>query len=188
MDSELVVRAQSGDQAAFAMLAVDIGPRFHAIAYRILRDVTLAEDAVQQALLDTWQDLPRLREPERFEGWSYRLLVRVCYAQARRSRRRLAEIEIPESGIRAPSDDYAVVAARDELDRGFRRLPVEQRTVVVLHHYLGMSVKEVADAVDAPVETVRSRLKRALTALRGALEADARTSTLGSHAANEVVA
>ncbi|MEA2026561.1 MAG: sigma factor, partial [Chloroflexota bacterium] len=89
MDDELVVRAQNGDQAAFAMLAVEIGPRFHAVAYRILRDVALAEDAVQQALLDTWQDLPRLSEPARFEAWSYRLLVRICYAHARRARRRL---------------------------------------------------------------------------------------------------
>ena len=78
MDKELVVRAQGGDQAAFAMLAVDVGPRFHAVAYRILRDAALAEDAVQQALLDTWQDLSRLREPSRFEAWTYRLLVRVC--------------------------------------------------------------------------------------------------------------
>ena len=67
-DDELVVRAQQGDEAAFAMMAVDIGPRFHAVAYRILRNVALAEDAVQQALLDTWQDLPRLREPERFDA------------------------------------------------------------------------------------------------------------------------
>ena len=78
MDKQLVARAQGGDEPAFAMLAVDVGPRFHAIAYRILRDVTLAEDAVQQALIETWQDLPQLRDPARFEAWSYRVLVRVC--------------------------------------------------------------------------------------------------------------
>ena len=84
MDEQLVIRAQDGDQAAFAMLAVEVGPRFHAVAYRILRDVSLAEDAVQQALLDAWQDLPRLREPERFSAWSYRLLIRAWPASMAR--------------------------------------------------------------------------------------------------------
>ena len=186
MDEGLVVRAQGGDQAAFAMLAVEVGPRFHAIAYRILRDVALAEDAVQQALLDTWQDLPRLREPARFEAWSYRLLVRVCYAQARRVRRRLPEVELTDTDVGATCDVYADIADRDQLERGFLRLSVDQRTVVVLHHYLGLPVKEVADIVDAPIETVRTRLKRALAALRSALEADARAPDPGIH--NEVVA
>ena len=162
MDKELVVRAQGGDQAAFAMLAVDVGPRFHAVAYRILRDAALAEDAVQQALLDTWQDLSRLREPSRFEAWSYRLLVRVCYAQARRVRRRLPEVELTDTDVGATCDVYADIADRDQLERGFLRLSVDQRTVVVLHHYLGLPVKEVADIVDAPIETVRTRLKLSL--------------------------
>jgi RNA polymerase sigma-70 factor (ECF subfamily) len=172
MDDELVVRAQQGDEAAFAMIAVDVGPRFHAVAYRILRDVALAEDAVQQALLDAWQDLPRLREPARFEAWSYRLLVRVCYAQARRGRR-LPEVQLADHDVRASFDEYSRVADRDQLERGFQRLSVEQRAVVVLHHYLGLPVKDVAELVEAPVETVRTRLKRALSALRIALEADA---------------
>jgi RNA polymerase sigma-70 factor (ECF subfamily) len=187
MDDELVVRAQDGDQAAFAMLAVEVGPRFHAIAYRILRDVGLAEDAVQKALLDLWQDLPRLREPVRFDAWSYRLLVRVCYAQARLVRRRLPEVEFPDSDIRSPIDEYSTVADRDQLERGFQRLPVEQRAVVVLHHYLGLPVKEVAEVVDAPVETVRTRLKRAMAGLRDALEADARANPCNARFGNEVV-
>jgi RNA polymerase sigma-70 factor (ECF subfamily) len=168
------------------MLAVEVGPRFHAVAYRILRDVALAEDAVQQALLDTWQDLPRLRDTARFEAWSYRLLVRICYAHARRTRR-LPEVELTDTDIRAAHDEYLDVVARDQLERGFARLTVEQRAVVVLHHYLDLPVKDVADVVEAPVETVRSRLKRAMAALRVALEADTRpTPDAGLH--NEVVA
>jgi len=188
MDEKLVIRARDGDQAAFAMLAVEVGPRFHAVAYRILRDVSLAEDAVQQALLDTWQDLPRLREPARFSAWSYRLLVRVCYTQARHARRRLPEVELTEADVRITRDDYANIADRDQLDRGFRQLSVEQRTVVVLHHYLGLPVKDVAEVVDAPVETVRTRLKRAMAALRSALEADARLMTHDAERYNEVMA
>lgn len=99
MDTDLVVRAQGGDQTAFARLAVDTGPRFHAVAYRILRDVALAEDATQQALLAAWQDLPHLRDPARFEAWSYRVLIRVCYSQARRARDRLVRRVAPSRGV-----------------------------------------------------------------------------------------
>lgn len=187
MDEELVVRAREGDQAAFAMLAVEVGPRFHAVAYRILRDVALAEDAVQQALLDTWQDLPRLREPVRFQAWSYRILVRVCYAQARRVRR-LPEVELTDAYVGTAQRDLATIVDRDQLDRGFQRLSLEQRTVVVLHHYLGLPVKDVADIVDTPVETARTRLKRAMAALRVALEADERPAAPDRGTHSEVVA
>jgi DNA-directed RNA polymerase specialized sigma24 family protein len=87
MDTELVVRAQHGDEGAFTSLAVAVGDRLHAVAHRILRDTDLAEDATQQALLNVWRDLPQLRDPARFDAWSYRLLVRACYAEARRTRR-----------------------------------------------------------------------------------------------------
>jgi DNA-directed RNA polymerase specialized sigma24 family protein len=87
MDTDLVVRAQRGDKAAFADLAAGIADRFLAVARRILRDIDLAEDATQQALLSIWQDLPQLRDPARFDAWSYRLLVRACYAEGRKERR-----------------------------------------------------------------------------------------------------
>src|SRR6187551_1521330 len=87
MDTELVIAAQHGDEEAFASLAVAIGGRLHAVAHRILRDLDVAEDVTQQALLAIWQDLPQLRDPARFEAWSYRLLVRACYAEGRKSRR-----------------------------------------------------------------------------------------------------
>ena len=77
-------RAQHGDEEAFASLAVAAGDRLHAVAHRILRDTYLAEDATQQALLAIWRDLPQLRDPARFDAWSYRLLVRACYAEGRR--------------------------------------------------------------------------------------------------------
>jgi RNA polymerase sigma-70 factor (ECF subfamily) len=86
MDSDLVVRAQRGDEQAFASLAVAAGDRLHAVAHRILRDTDLAEDATQQALLTIWRDLPQLRDPAHFDAWSYRLLVRACYSQGRRTR------------------------------------------------------------------------------------------------------
>src|ERR1700693_40586 len=87
MDQELVALAQRGDEQAFASLAVAAGHRLHAVAFRILRDTDLAEDATQQALLNVWRNLPQLRDPARFDAWSYRLLVRACYADAGPERR-----------------------------------------------------------------------------------------------------
>ncbi|MGH2473839.1 MAG: RNA polymerase sigma factor, partial [Candidatus Limnocylindrales bacterium] len=66
MDTDLIRRAQHGDEEAFASLAVAVGDRFHAVAFRILRDTDLAADASQQALLTIWRDLPQLRDPARF--------------------------------------------------------------------------------------------------------------------------
>jgi RNA polymerase sigma-70 factor (ECF subfamily) len=186
MEETLVVRAQQGDAAAFSRLAVDLAPRLHAVAFRILREAVAAEDAVQQALLSSWQDLPQLRDTSRFEAWAYRVLVRACYAQARRERRHMPEVDLPTTGLCAPGDAYADVAIRDQLERGFQRLSVEQRTAVVLHHYLGYPVKDVAEMSGTSVETVRSRLKRAMARLRAALEADARSDSLNASLPHQV--
>jgi DNA-directed RNA polymerase specialized sigma24 family protein len=74
-----------GDQAAFAEIASASYGRLHSLAYGILRDRALAEDAVQQAMLDAWRNLPKLRDPARFEAWAYRLAVHACYAEAKRA-------------------------------------------------------------------------------------------------------
>ena len=177
MDTELVIRAQHGDEEAFASLAVAVGDRLHAVAHRILRDIDLAEDATQQALLSIWRDLPQLRDPARFEAWSYRTLVRACYAEARRNRRAASNLRLMPSQEAAQSDELTTVADRDQLERGFRRLSVEHRAVVVLHHYLDLSLSDVADALGVPEGTVRSRLHYAMRGLRAALDADARPTT-----------
>ena len=79
MDRDLVEQAQRGDREAFAILARTRGDQLFGIARRIVRDVGLAEDAVQQALVIAWRELPRLRDPERFDAWLQRMLVHVCY-------------------------------------------------------------------------------------------------------------
>ena len=177
MDTELVTRAQHGDEGAFASLAVAVGDRLHAVAHRILRDIDLAEDATQQALLAIWRDLPQLRDPARFEAWAYRLLVRACYAEARRTRRSGSNLRLLPADEPMAADELATVADRDQLERGFRRLSIDQRAVVVLHHYLDLSLSDVADALGIPEGTVRSRLHHAMRGLRAALDADARPAT-----------
>jgi RNA polymerase sigma-70 factor, ECF subfamily len=174
VDADLIGRAQNGDEEAFASLAVAVGDRLHAVAFRILRDTDLAEDASQQALLTIWRDLPQLRDPARFDAWSYRLLVRACYAEGRRTRRwapnvRLLPVDEPEV-----SEGLSSVVDRDQLERGFRRLSIDHRAVVVLHHYLDLPLDEVAEFLGVPAGTIRSRLHHAMRGLRAALEADAR--------------
>jgi RNA polymerase sigma-70 factor (ECF subfamily) len=172
--TELVVQAQHGDEGALASLAVVIGNRLHVIAHRILRDADLADDATQQALLAIWRDLPQLRDPTRFDGCAYRLLVRACYSESRKTRRLAPNLLVMHIDDSSASDDIATVADRDQLERAFRRLSVDHRAVVVLHHHLDLSLVEVAEALGVPVGTVRSRLFYAMRALRAALDADAR--------------
>ena len=174
MDTDLVTRAQRGDEEAFASLAVAIGDRLHAVSHRILRDIDLAEDATQQALLAIWRDLPKLRDPARFDAWSYRLLVHACYAEGRRTRQWGPNLRILPVDEPAGADASSSVADRDQLERGFSRLRPEQRAVVVLHFYSGYSAAEIAEILGIPSGTARSRLHYATEALRAALEADAR--------------
>jgi RNA polymerase sigma-70 factor (ECF subfamily) len=173
VDIDLVVRAQHGDPGAFASLAVAAGDRLHAVAHRILRDTDLAEDATQQALLSVWRDLPQLRDPARFDAWAYRLLVRACYAESRRIRRWAPNLHVlavdPGGG-----EDMASIIDRDQIERGFRRLSIDHRAVVVLHHYLDLPIEEVAEVLGIPIGTARSRLHYAMRGLRAALEADLR--------------
>jgi len=177
MDTDLVVRAQSGDEGAFASLAVAVGDRLHAVAHRILRDIDLAEDATQQALLSIWRDLPQLRDPARFDAWSYRLLVRACYAESHRDRRWEPNLRLLPADEPITADGYSSVVDRDQLERGFRRLSIDHRAVVVLHHYLDLPLDEVAETLGIPAGTVRSRLHHAMRGLRAALDADARPTT-----------
>ncbi len=174
MDTDLVIRAQGGDEEAFASLAVAVGDRLHAVAHRILRDIDLAEDATQQALLSIWRDLPQLRDPARFDAWSYRLLVRACYAEGRRTRQWAPNLRFLAANEPSGPDASASVVDRDQLERGFRRLSIDHRAVGVLHHYLDLPLETVAETLGVPPGTVRSRLHPAMRGLRAALDADAR--------------
>jgi RNA polymerase sigma-70 factor (ECF subfamily) len=176
MDVDVVVKAQGGDQYAFATLATETGRRLNALAVGILRDRDLAEDAVQQALISIWKDLPKLRDPAKFESWSYKLLVRICYAEAKRRRRFPAVLGVMAREPVAP-DSYGSVVDRDQLERGFASLSVEHRAVVVLHHYFDMPLVTVAQVLGVPPGTARSRFHRAMAALRSALESDDRPPT-----------
>jgi RNA polymerase sigma-70 factor (ECF subfamily) len=173
---ELVERAAKGDQEAFAGLARLSSNRLFAIAWRILRDHHLAEDAVQQTLITVWNELPRLRDPDRFEAWTYRLVVRAAMAEARRGKRgALVQLLPDDADVSRAPDQFGSVADRDRIERGFRKLTPEQRAVLVLQHYAGLSQLEIADVLGIPVGTAGSRLHYAAKALRSAIEADERS-------------
>jgi RNA polymerase sigma-70 factor, ECF subfamily len=174
METDLVVRAQRGDKAAYADLAAGIADRHLAVARRILRDLDLAEDATQQALLSIWQDLPQLRDPARFEAWAYRLLLRACYAEGRKQRRWAPNLRLLPADEPRETDRFGSVVDRDQLETGFRRLSIDHRTVVVLHHYLDLPLETVAEMLGIPIGTAHSRLHYAMRGLRAALDADAR--------------
>ena len=177
MDLDLVELAQNGDKAAFTTLAAAMADRFLAASHRILRDLSLAEDATQQALLSIWRDLPQLRDPSRFEAWSYRLFVRACYAEASRARRSAPNLRLLPADEPMATDALGTVIDRDQLERGFRRLSIDHRTVVVLHHYLDLPLEAVAEMLGVPLGTVASRLHYAMRDLRSALDADARSTS-----------
>jgi RNA polymerase sigma-70 factor (ECF subfamily) len=184
VDRDLVQQAQRGDRDAFAVLVRTHGDRLFGVARRILRELDLADDAVQQALVIAWRELPRLREPDRFEAWLTRILVRICYEISRASRRASIHV-VPLEGAAEPTvaDPLVSIADRDQLERAFRRLPPDQRALLVLRHYLGLEPNEIAETLGIPAGTARSRLHYAHREMRAALEADARPVMAGGRSA-----
>ena len=176
---ELVVRARGGDRDAFSELASRTIGRLTAVARMILRDEFSAQDAVQETFIEAWRSLPGLREPDRFEAWLRRLLVRSCFKAVRKGKR-VDAVEIRLT----PADEPVVAGAEghlqlhDQLERGLARLPAEQRAVVVLVYYLDLPLADAAQAMGIPIGTTKSRLNRATRALRAAIEADDREPSL----------
>ena len=183
VDRELVVAAQRGDQVAFVDLVRAKGDRLFAIARRILRDVDRAEDALQDALVIAWRDLPELRDPDRFDAWVHRLLTNVCVEHARRDRRRFAQLRVIPLADESAPDELSSVVDRDLLDRAFRRLTPDERAVLVLRHYVGYEPTTIAEVLGVPAGTIRSRLHHAHRAMRAAIEADARATAIGGTSA-----
>jgi RNA polymerase sigma-70 factor (ECF subfamily) len=170
-----------GDSEAFGVLGARALPRLVGTAGLILRDADAADDAAQEALVRAWRDLPGLREPDRFDGWLHRILVRTCGDQFRdRSRQRRTAGPVPERSV---IDATQSIVDRDEMDRALGRLGVEHRTVIVLRYYLGLSHPEIAEAIDRPIGTVKSRLSRGMAYLEAGLAADRRAGVTGEESA-----
>ena len=170
MDRDLIERARSGDQQAFADLVHQVSDTLYGVARRILRDPGLAEDVLQNAVVTIWRKLPHLREVDRFDGWAFRILVTACYADAPRNRRWATTIRVLPVDRADDADDYRSISDRDELERAFRLLPLDQRAVFVLHHHVGLPLVTIAETLGIPDGTARSRLHYATRALRAAFD------------------
>jgi RNA polymerase sigma-70 factor (ECF subfamily) len=175
MERGLVERARAGDADAFSAAATTSIGRLYAIATLILRDPDRAQDAVQDALVSAWRGIRALRDPDAWDAWLQRNVVRACYQIARRdTRRNLVWARAAVLGEPTLDDAGTILAVRDELERGFRHLSLEQRSVVVLHFYVGLPLAEVADVLGIPEGTAKSRLHRATQTLRARFDADDR--------------
>jgi RNA polymerase sigma-70 factor, ECF subfamily len=170
---DLVLRAKDGDHDAFDVLARSVTHRLYGTALRILGDVHLAEDAVQDSLIDAWRDLRALRDPALFDAWATRILVRHCYREAKRARTARQVIVTAREETTNPTVD---IDDRDRIEGAFRRLTPDHRVVIVLRHYLDWELAEIAAALGLAPGTVRSRLHYALASLRAAIEADERAT------------
>lgn len=175
---ELVVRARGGDRDAFTELVARSIGRLTAVARMILRDEYAAQDAVQDACIEAWRSLPGLRDPEKFEAWMRRLLVRACFQNIRRTKRvQAVEIEM------TPDHEPAIPALErhldihDQLERSLARLSADLRAAVVLVYYLDLPYVDAAQAMGVPLGTMKSRLNRATQALRAEIEADDRVAS-----------
>ena len=171
MDVDLIDRAKAGDRDAFAELAASRIDGLFTIARLILRDQQLAEDAVQEALIRCWRQLPKLRDNTSFDGWLHRILYRAAVDESNRRRRFVANVRTlyAEPFV---ADNSHVIVEREALERAFARLSIEQRAVVVLHHYADMPLAQVATTLGIPLGTVKSRHHYALATLKTALEPD----------------
>lgn len=169
---DLIERARRGDHDAFtALLDVRLA-RLDAAARLILRDGELARDAVQEAMIRAWRDLPGLRDPERFDAWLHRLTVNACLDLIRRRKRRVIEVELSPIDHPATHDVASHLADRQILDGALARLEPGHRAVVALHYLLGMPLPEVARTLGIPPGTAKSRLHYALAAMRTHVTAD----------------
>jgi RNA polymerase sigma-70 factor (ECF subfamily) len=169
-DAATVARAASGDRNAFAALLATRSDRVLRTARAILGNDAEAHDAAQEALVAAWVNLPRLRDPSRFDAWLNRLLVNECRELLRR-RKRSREIQAEADSVMGDFSRGSVETA--SVKAAFGRISVDERTILLLHHLHGLPLDQVARHLDVPVGTAKSRLWHARRALERAREAEA---------------
>ena len=176
----LVSRAQAGDAEAYDALVRPRMPRLLRLAQSILGNEHDAHDAVQESCLRAWRELPRLRDPERFEAWLWQIVINGCRS-AMRGRRRASVREIAVDQM-PDGEDLAdatrpiadQLSAADLIRRAFARLDVERRTILALHYVEERPITDIAALLNIPEGTAKWRLHAARAALERALEIERR--------------
>jgi RNA polymerase sigma-70 factor (ECF subfamily) len=158
-------------RASFVASARPSLDRAYRLAGLLLADATEAEDAVQDAFAVAWQSFGTLRETDKFGAWFDRILVNGCRDRLRR--RNIVRFIPMDAGIDpAGRDPFQTFLERDALLAGLTRLNPDERIVVVLRYWADLPLESIADRLDWPLGTVKSRLHRALDRLRGVLASD----------------
>ena len=150
---------------AFAALVQAEGPGAYRLARAILGSSADAEDAVQEAFLHAWKELPGLRDADRWPAWFRRITVRAAIDRGRR-RARIHEIDLGTHEPEPMADASAAVVERDDVARALRGLPADDRALLALRFLADLEVEDVARALGVPAGTVKSRLSRLLSRLR----------------------
>jgi RNA polymerase sigma-70 factor (ECF subfamily) len=179
VSDQLVERARHGDSDAFVALVEVRQAAMARVATAILGSGPDASDAIQEALMEAWRNLPHLRSPSAFDPWLERILVNRCRLTIRRrSRRRLREIPI-DPDASAPGNVPAGldeglegVVDREVFDRAFDELSPDDRAILVLHHLEERPLAAIAAALAIPVGTAKSRLFHARRRLELAIRAE----------------
>ncbi len=166
---ELLARARQGDHRAFADLLRRHDSGLRALAFRMVRDATLMDDALQEAYVKAYRALPQFRGESGFGTWLYRIVHNSCVDQLRRSREHVPLD--PDLASAAPSPEGEVVAGVS-VAGALDALSMEHRTVLVLVDALGFDYGDAASVLGVPVGTIRSRLARARRAMRRRLESE----------------
>ena len=180
-DARLLERAAAGDADAFDAL---LGPRLdrlYRMAVAITRNEADARDAVQEACVLAWREVPRLRDRDRFDAWLSQILVNACRSLLRRQRRvRVREIDVDTMTGDVSDRSYATHAAYEDvpetdlIQRAFERLDPAVRSLLVLHYVEERPLAEIGRIMGSPVGTIKWRLSNARRALDRALEVERR--------------
>ena len=188
-DEELVARSQGGDLESFNQLVVRWERPIYALAYRVIGREEDARDVAQETFLRAFRALKGFKGQAKFSSWLYRITLNLCRDWMRRERR--TPVAQPPEGVdiielageATPSESIEDLVSRHELGRAVGKamatLPEEQRTAIILKEYHGLTFQEIADLLDCPLSTVKTRLYQGLSVLRRQLEDAGVQSTLG---------
>lgn len=175
-DEELVARSIGGDLDSFNQLVLRWERPIYALAYRVIGREEDARDVAQEAFLRAFRALGGFKGQAKFSSWLYRITLNLCRDWIRRERR-TPVAQAPEgvdlielAGETAPSESIEELVSRRQLSRAVEKvmalLPEEQRTAIILKEYHGLTFQEIADLLDCPLSTVKTRLYQGLTVLR----------------------
>jgi RNA polymerase sigma-70 factor (ECF subfamily) len=188
-DEELVARSMGGDLDSFNQLVLRWERPIYALAYRVIGREEDARDVAQETFLRAFRALKGFKGQAKFSSWLYRITLNLCRDWIRRERR-TPVVQAPEgvdvielAGEATPSETIEELVSRHEIGRAVAKamsqLPEEQRTAIILKEYHGLTFQEIADLLDCPLSTVKTRLYQGLTVLRKQLREAGVESTFG---------